>query len=169
MSHVIKHFILPMMALALTTAFAIPANAAGTVVKVLLWGDMTGTMPTDMGMAMGKTKGAVRGANSKMGITIYRNSIKAGLVNFEVKNNGEKTIHEMLVLPIKDTSTPLPYLKDENRLDEKKTNSLGEVSELDPGKSGTLTLTLKPGKYLLVCNVPGHYAAGMWTLLTVTP
>ena len=34
---------------------------------------------------------------------------------------------------------------------------LGEVSELDPGKSGTLTLTIKPGKYLLVCNVPGHY------------
>ena len=90
-------------------------------------------------------------------------------MTFEVTNNSEKTIHEMLVLPIKETSTPLPYLKGENRLDEKKTNSLGEVSELDPGKSGTLTLNMKPGKYLLVCNVPGHYAAGMWTLLTVTP
>ena len=24
-----------------------------------------------------------------------------------------------------------------------------------------------PGKYLLICNVAGHYAAGMWTEFTV--
>ncbi len=36
-------------------------------------------------MAMGKTKGATHGANSKMGITIYRNSIKTGPVTFEAK------------------------------------------------------------------------------------
>jgi uncharacterized cupredoxin-like copper-binding protein len=26
---------------------------------------------------------------------------------------------------------------------------------------------LKPGRYILYCNIPGHYALGMWTLLTV--
>ncbi len=157
------------LAVAFTVALLSTANAAGTTLKVSLWGNMTGTMPTNLGMAMTKTKGTTHGTNSHMGITIYQNKIKAGPVTFEVKNNSEKTIHEMLVLPIKNTTTPLPYIKDENRLDEDKTNSLGEVSELDPGKSGTLTLTIKPGKYLLVCNVPGHYAAGMWTLLTVSP
>ena len=44
---------------------------------------------------------------------------------------------------------------------------LGEVSELDPGKSGTLTLKLDPGTYMLFCNIPGHYMAGMWTTVTV--
>ena len=31
------------------------------------------------------------------------------------------------------------------------------------------TLTLKPGKYLLYCNLPGHYIAGMWTVIDVAP
>ena len=31
-----------------------------------------------------------------------------------------------------------------------------------------LTLVLKPGKYLLICNVPGHYSAGMWSEFEVT-
>ena len=44
---------------------------------------------------------------------------------------------------------------------------VGEVSELDPGKTGTLTKPLKAGTYILMCNVAGHFAAGMWTLLTV--
>lgn len=169
MPNALKRVTVSLFAFALMTTLATTADAATTMLKVSLWGEMTGSMPTDKGIGMTKAEGAAHGSNSHMGITIYQNSIKAGPVKFEVKNNSEKTIHEMLVLPIKDTVTPLPYLKNENRLDETKTNSLGEVSELDPGKSGTLMLTMKPGKYLLTCNVPGHYAAGMWTVLTVNP
>ena len=44
---------------------------------------------------------------------------------------------------------------------------LGEVSELDPGKSGSLSMKLDPGTYMLLCNVAGHYMAGMWTTITV--
>ena len=55
----------------------------------------------------------------------------------------------------------------ENRVDKDKAGDKGEVSELDPGKSDTLTVDLTPGKYLLICNVPGHYGAGMWTEFTV--
>jgi uncharacterized cupredoxin-like copper-binding protein len=36
-----------------------------------------------------------------------------------------------------------------------------------PGASGWVTVTLPPGRYELVCNLPGHYAAGMYTQLTV--
>jgi uncharacterized cupredoxin-like copper-binding protein len=39
---------------------------------------------------------------------------------------------------------------------------------MQPNAEKTITLDLKPGVYLLICNVPGHYAAGMWTPLTVT-
>jgi uncharacterized cupredoxin-like copper-binding protein len=73
----------------------------------------------------------------------------------------------MLISPVKDKDTLLPFIENENRVDEEKSGDLGEVSELDPGKSGKLTLTLKPGTYILFCNVPGHYTAGMWATLTV--
>jgi uncharacterized cupredoxin-like copper-binding protein len=148
--HAVRRWLFSLIALAFVAAPAGPAAAVGTTLKVSLWGEMTGTMPTDMGIEMSKTKSATHGSPSHMGITIYQHTIKAGAVTFEVKNNSEKTVHE-------------------SRLDESKTKSLGEVSELDPGKSGTLTLNLKPGKYLLTCNVPTHYMAGMWTLLTVGP
>jgi len=37
-----------------------------------------------------------------------------------------------------------------------------------PGASGWVTVTLAPGQYELVCNLAGHYTAGMYTQLTVT-
>jgi uncharacterized cupredoxin-like copper-binding protein len=36
------------------------------------------------------------------------------------------------------------------------------------GKSGHMTLDLKPGTYMLFCNVPGHYAMGQQTMVKVT-
>jgi len=37
-----------------------------------------------------------------------------------------------------------------------------------PGKTGALTVTLKKGKYPYLCTVPGHAAAGMKGVLTVS-
>jgi uncharacterized cupredoxin-like copper-binding protein len=39
---------------------------------------------------------------------------------------------------------------------------------MQPGGHGKLTLRLKPGRYMLFCNVPGHYAGGQHTVFTVT-
>ena len=44
---------------------------------------------------------------------------------------------------------------------------LGEVEEIEPGKTGKVTLDLAPGKYLLLCNIVGHYQLGMKTVLQV--
>lgn len=38
---------------------------------------------------------------------------------------------------------------------------------IQPGKSATLTVTLKAGKFPYLCTVPGHAAAGMKGVLTV--
>lgn len=90
-----------------------------------------------------------------------------GKVLFKVTNSSKTTIHEMLLAPISNANAALPYIENENRADEKSTHDLGEVSELDPGKSGDLTVDMKPGTYVLFCNVPGHLGAGMWTTITV--
>jgi uncharacterized cupredoxin-like copper-binding protein len=46
--------------------------------------------------------------------------------------------------------------------------NLGEIEGIAPGKSGRITLTLKRGRYLLICNVAGHYQLGMKTAIEAT-
>ncbi len=148
------------------------AFAAVRSIEVSLWdsGDMALHKTSDgmmMGMGMG---GATTRAMAKahMGIRLSSRTVRAGKLSFNVRNDSKLMAHEMVVSPIKNSKTPLPYLQGEDKVDEKAAVSLGEVAELEPGKSGTLTLTLKPGRYILYCNVAGHYAHGMWTVLTVT-
>ena len=92
-----------------------------------------------------------------------------GIVAFKVTNDSKDTIHEMIVLQLANPGQPLPYDEGTQRVDEEMAGDKGEVSELDPGQSGSLTLNLQAGEYLLICNVAGHYGAGMWTEFTVTP
>ena len=49
-----------------------------------------------------------------------------------------------------------------------KAKELGETEHMKPGNVKVLELTLPAGNYLLVCNLPGHYAAGMVAPFTVT-
>lgn len=141
------------------------AQAASTV-QVSLW-----DKGADMSMATGLAYGTPNPDMSKatMGMTATPATVRAGKVIFRVKNSSKDTIHEMIVMYLADPSKPLPYIANENRVDEDKAGDKGEVSELDPGASGSLTVDLKPGKYLLICNVPGHFVAGMWTEFTVKP
>lgn len=144
--------------------------ASGKVIKVSLWDNgahamnMLGHGPM-MGMGMG-TMGKDM-PMAPMGIKMSSRTVAAGEVTFEVKNTSKQLVHEMVISPIKDAKNPLPYDKAANKVDEDAAGHLGEVAELDPGKSGALRLTLKSGRYILYCNIPGHYALGMWTLLTV--
>jgi uncharacterized cupredoxin-like copper-binding protein len=147
-------------------AFALFATAASaaTVVKVELW-DKGG----DVGMVTGLTYATPGADMSKatMGIKLSQPSAPAGDVTFEVTNTSKDTIHEMIVMLPSDASKPLPFIDAENRVDEDAAGDKGEVSELEPGGSGSLTVNLKAGTYLLICNVPGHFSAGMWATFTV--
>ena len=152
-------------AAAAATMFVAAAGAnAATVVNVQL---------TDKGLTTEMATGlayATPGANmshATASVKLSRTSVPAGDVSFNVVNMSEEMIHEMLVVPVRP-GAELPYAPDENAVDEEKVDSKGEVSELDPGKTGTLTVNLKPGTYLLFCNVPGHFDAGMWAMFTVT-
>jgi uncharacterized cupredoxin-like copper-binding protein len=145
-------------------ALATPAMADATVnVKLLDKGgmmDMSKNMEMGMGMHGDMTMAV-------MSIDIDQTSVPAGKVTFNVSNGSAETLHEMLVAPIANKDVVLPFNATENRIDEEASGDLGEVSELDPGKSGSLTLDLKPGLYVLYCNVPGHFMAGMWTTIEV--
>ncbi|MBP2445094.1 cupredoxin domain-containing protein [Rhizobium leguminosarum] len=157
-------------ALGLVAAMLITGSAgaveAAARVKVSLW-DKGANM--DMPTGLTYAEPGLNLANATMGIKALPGAVKAGKVTFNVKNDSKDTIHEMIVMYLADPGKPLPYIAAENRVDEDKAGDKGEVSELDPGKSGTLTVELKAGKYLLICNVPGHFGAGMWAEFTVNP
>ena len=110
---------------------------------------------------------SVEPSNSGMVIKADTTKVKAGRVTFEVVNQSKDLVHEMLVVPAPSDGKELPYDTKTATIMEKRVHSLGEVPELKPGARGKLTLNLKAGTYLLLCNQPGHYKSGMSTNLVV--
>ncbi len=85
-------------------------------------------------------------------------------------------VHELIVLPL-PAGQRIGHreVKSDGRVDE--TGSLGEAAKpcgagagdgIDPGGLSWTTLQLRPGTYEMFCNIPGHYAAGMYRTLVVS-
>jgi uncharacterized cupredoxin-like copper-binding protein len=141
-----------------TTVFAAPT----TVVFVSEYDKgASAEMALDHGLDMANMK-----MPSDMGFRLSLATVSAGDIVFKVKNTSAEMTHQVLVLPYVD-GKPYNYNADFLQIDEKTLGKLGEISETDPGKTSELKLTLAPGKYALVCNIPGHFANGMWAILTV--
>jgi len=88
-------------------------------------------------------------------------AVAGGAVTFNVSNAG-KVEHEFVVLK---TSKPASDLLKGGRADE--TGNVGEIGSVKPGQTKALKLNLAAGHYALICNLPGHYAAGQYADLTV--
>src|SRR5690348_17379239 len=88
-------------------------------------------------------------------------TVKAGPVHFDATNWSKGMQHELLVVAVDEPGAPLPYDYAQGKVAEDQVRVLGDTSELQPNASAALDLTLSPGTYLLICNVPGHYASGM--------
>ena len=138
----------------------------GTVVNVSL---------TNMGGQMMGGQGTTMMGRGGMGLIADHASVPHGTVSFFVTNDGSID-HEMMVLPLADSQTAgTRPMGGDGRVDE--AGSLGHASKTDgegagegivAGDSGWMTVTLAPGNYELACNLAGHYAAGMFTQITVT-
>jgi uncharacterized cupredoxin-like copper-binding protein len=94
-------------------------------------------------------------------ITPSATSAKSGKVTFKIKNKGALD-HTFDVY-----RTSLPVAKLPVKQDRVTLKPLATSGPFKPGKGGTLTVTLKPGKYVLLCNVAGHYKAGQRIAFTV--
>lgn len=103
---------------------------------------------------------------------------RAGRVSFDVANRGT-TEHELLVvrtdLPADDLPMGLegPSVKLAGRLvlgrphTHSHGDGVGGGRHLRPGGSRVTAVSLRPGRYVLLCNLPGHYQAGQRASLTV--
>ena len=152
-------------------AFAGSDEMVETFVQVNMWdrgADVMAAFDMSNRIMLGTPGAALKDdPGAPMGFTLTQHVIPHGKVKFIATNTSTFLEHEMLVLPVSDITKPLPYDTGSERMDEDAAGSLGEIAETEPGETGTLTVDLEPGIYMLACNIPNHYAMGMWTLITV--
>jgi uncharacterized cupredoxin-like copper-binding protein len=101
-------------------------------------------------------------------ITPSQPSVPAGPVDLTV-TNGAPIGHELLIFRTDLAADKLPIGSD-GRVDEGGTGIVkvfDSGANVDAGKSTTFHTALSAGHYVLVCNLPGHYAGGMHTAFTV--
>jgi len=78
--------------------------------------------------------------------------------------------HELLVFKSDRDPSAYPTDKAGNIKEEGAGVTLvSDGDNIDPAGSQTRSVDLAPGKYLFVCNIPGHFKAGMFTVVTVAP
>ncbi len=140
-----------------------PGSLPGRVVTVTL---------ADMGMT--QMMGGTAPLGVRMMLRASEGSVSSGQVSLVAENMGWRT-HELLILPLATGATVGHRLAGaDGKVPE--TGSLGEASAscatgsgdgITARSAGWVTLTLKPGRYELLCNLPNHYADGMWTELDV--
>lgn len=115
----------------------------------------------------GATGTAVGATEADFSITLDTDQTAAGATSFEVTNNGPST-HEFVVFATKLAPDALPT-NDDGTVDEegKGVTHIDEIEDVGAGCNATLNLDLDPGSYVVICNLPGHYQAGMHAPLTV--
>lgn len=162
-------------------AFRSTPVATSTVCSApALPGDVVDVSLIDMG---GSGSMMMRGGQSgwrgwrpgMMRVVASTGAFVAGTVSLRVTNVGA-IAHELVVFPLPaGQGLGTRPAGSDGKVDE--TGSVGEVSAscaqgagdgLRPGSTGWATLTLPAGRYELLCNLPGHYKAGMYTELDIT-
>jgi uncharacterized cupredoxin-like copper-binding protein len=104
-----------------------------------------------------------------MAIDAHPSTIHSGKVTFNVTNRSRTLTHELVLVRLDYTNRRLPYDRNADQVNEEEIIRIGEVPDLPPGGHGSLTATVPPGRYMLICNEPGHYNAGMHMAVTVEP
>ncbi|MGI8665316.1 MAG: sulfocyanin-like copper-binding protein [Jatrophihabitans sp.] len=140
-----------------------PGSLPGSVVNVTL---------ADMGMT--KMMSGIAPMGAHMILRSSPASVAAGQVSLIASNLGWRT-HELVVLPLAAGAVAgRKVAGGDGKVAE--AGSLGEASGscaartgdgIGSGQIGWVTVTLAPGNYELVCNLPNHYADGMYQKLVV--
>jgi uncharacterized cupredoxin-like copper-binding protein len=104
-------------------------------------------------------------------------TVPAGSITFEAVNAGTE-IHELVILRTNvapENLTQIPG-KNDNVVDrdmivnehDPAIAAIDEIEEFSAGTTEEKQVSLEPGRYVLLCNIPNHYKKGMFTSLHVT-
>ena len=92
--------------------------------------------------------------------------VREGKVAFEVRNDGSMA-HQLLVIKNDMPPEMLPVANGSIALSQ--VNVVRSLDAVAAGSTAELSFDATPGKYVLVCNVPGHYQQGMAAAFLVEP
>ncbi len=143
--------------LALCRGLAVLAVAAGALIGVV-----HGVGASD---ATGST---VRITEHDFGLKGRGLDVPAGVVTFVVQNRGPST-HEFNVDRTDLPADQLPLRDDGLTVNEDSAllQRAGSLSQIADGTTEQLTVRLRPGHYVIYCNLEGHYLGGMHLSLNV--
>ena len=117
--------------------------------------------------ACGGDSGGVGVTLADFSVTPDENSASAGDITFDVTNDAEQS-HEFVVIKTDLAEDQLPL--DDEGVDESAdgVEVVDEIEDVGGGSEQSLTVNLDAGSYVLICNLPGHYAQGMHAAFTVS-
>jgi uncharacterized cupredoxin-like copper-binding protein len=98
-------------------------------------------------------------------IMLESESAPAGSTTFDIVNGGPST-HEFEVFRTDLADDALPV--DGSTVADDQLEIVDEVEDIAPGTSTSLAVELPAGHYVVICNISGHYQAGMHAGITVT-
>jgi uncharacterized cupredoxin-like copper-binding protein len=99
-------------------------------------------------------------------INVSSRQLSPGTVVFRVANHGPDA-HELIV--VRDPKPNLPLRADGITVSEERLerSTVGVLEPGTPGEVRDLRVRLEKGRYVLFCNMSGHYMGGMHAVVTV--
>jgi len=140
----------------MTLLFAVPLLAACGSDEPTSTPEPTGPSPTLVDVEL-----------TEWGVVPIVTQSGSGTTVFHVTNSGALE-HELVVFKTGLGADELP-LGDDGKVDESAGEVIGEIEpgELQPGTEASATFSLGAANYILLCNLPGHYQAGMRAVFTL--
>ena len=123
--------------------------------------DGPGARPGDGGLQQRRRRYGRGDARRLLGNSPIRTAHPAGEITFDITNDAEQT-HEFVVFKTDLAPDQLPTDEDGD-VDEagEGVEHVDEIEDIEGGSTQSLTVNLDAGSYVLICNLPGHYAQGM--------
>ena len=105
---------------------------------------------------------------SDFAIVVSDTSLPAGANRLAITNAGA-TLHELEVftLPAGVDAANIPVSNNVADTDSVGMTVVDEVEDIAPGTGTSLNVSLQPGQYAFICNLPTHYGLGMHAVVTV--
>ena len=100
-------------------------------------------------------------------IGVQTDQVTSGAYVLRVHNGGPDQ-HELIVAPARRRSLPVRADGFTVKEEALQSSEPGSVEPQQPGATIDLHVELKPGRYVLFCNMAGHFMAGMHVDLVVT-
>lgn len=99
------------------------------------------------------------------GIELSQSTFASGPITFNLSNDGP-SVHEFVIVRSNLDPASLPVVN--GKVEESVLDAVDEVEDVAVGSTPQLSVNLQPGSYIVICNIVGHYQAGMHAGFTVS-